>query len=587
MKDLDKTKEKLKLEELNEAQRKELFNKFVNAGGEVISEREERRRLVIDREKQREHQQKLDEHFRSMKTGQGGVSSARPSYAKKSAKKRAELYDSPYNRFRIRMRLRFLGVTGFNTLFFKGKFLDKFTGQYRSALMTVQMAYLSIFKRDPRTGERVISRLDKASLLYYDVIERAGEIYEPIIMDQITENYRNYPNVSQPVTELREPLSIIFRSLFILKPYENTLINSFEKAIDFFEQVTDSKISKSVKKRDIRNALFIVFDKIYPRLHTLYCYYNGILFSETDSKIDELLQIIPVEKPGQRTRTKRSAVQDSGISPASLSEEEAEAGMEEGEKTESLLDTDVKEGLKLMYRLDFNTLRKMYDKKGRFELIAENDKTFLAYLFFLEFEKEYSVILTTSKIKYNTDFSYETKYDYRESLQELFNRMRKCHESFNTYYDAFGSLCLVKNDRPVTNEQYIPYSKRLDEALKKKNEVGNICRHIIRTYMGNVSDVLKELIADMNENQRYINNPQDPLDLQYEIEGEMKLKDKKIYDAIQIVQRYAAALSFRLSPGGDLTGNSDFSEDNKTGAAGSSDGEERGKSFLDELDDII
>ena len=45
------------------SQRKDLFNKFKDAGGEVLSEKDERRNLIIDREKQKQHQQKLDEHY--------------------------------------------------------------------------------------------------------------------------------------------------------------------------------------------------------------------------------------------------------------------------------------------------------------------------------------------------------------------------------------------------------------------------------------------------------------------------------------------------------------------------------------------
>ena len=107
--------------------------------------------------------------------------------------------------------------------------------------------------------------------------------------------------------------------------------------------------------------------------------------------------------------------------------------------------------------------------------------------------------------------------------------------------------------------------------------------------MSNVASVLTELVDDMNRRQFYINNPQDILELFYEIEGEKKLKDKKIYDAIQIVQKFAAAMAFRLSPGGDLTGNTEFSEEREPSKEDISEEKAPSKkeSILDELDDII
>jgi len=586
MKDIDKTKANIKLHEIDEKQRKELFQKFTDAGGKVVSERDKRRGLVIDREKQKKHQKYLDEHYRSMKTD-----SVKSSYTIKPVpagiKNRPLVEDTPWNKFRIRMRLRFMRVTGFNTLFFNEKFLDSFTGSFKTSLMEVQMAYLSIFKRDQNIGSRIIVRLDKASPLYFAVLERAGEIFEPMIIDQITEKYLSFPSVPQAITDLKEPFIDLFRPLFILKPYENTLMNAFEKSITLYSDMADSKNAKTIKKRDIRNALFIIFDKLYPRLHTLFCQYYGILFDENDKRIEDLLSIAPAEKPEGRRRGARPS---SPFSSGGYSEQEVtDAGNEEEETEDQEEDVTVKEGLKLMYGLDFNTLRKIYDKRNRFEQIYDNDKTFLAYLLFLEFENEYSVILTTNQIKYNIDFSSSTKVDYRESMQELFNRMRKCHEAFLSYYESYGSYCKIRNAKPISNEQYITYTKRLDEVTKRKNEIGTQCRYIIRVFMDNVAHVLSELVDDMNGRQFYINNPQDILELFYQIEGEKKLKDKKIYDSIQIAQRYAAAMAHRLSPGGDLTGTAEFSEDQAMVSAESSSDQDTAinKSILDELDDII
>jgi len=570
-----------KLHELDEAQRKELFKKFTEAGGKVITEKEKRRALIIDREKQRQHQQKLDEHYVRSKTQATSATTATKSAAKKS--KGSEFpEDDAFNKFIIRMRLRFMRVTGFNTLFFHEKFLNSFSTVYKTSLMEIQMAYLTLFKKDPSIGNRIINRLDKMSSIYYSVIEIAGDIYEPMLLDEITSKYLEYQTIPIGVSELKDPIMSIFRPLFILKPFENTLLNAFEKAIDIYGNVSDPKSIK-IKKRDIRNALFIIFDKLYPRLHTLLCHYYGILFSETDKRIEDILLIAPSEKPDGKTRYSRSSYQSSNIESPLENYQVAE----EKEETEEY-DSDIKEGLKLMYKFDYNTLRSIYDKKNRFEIITENDKTFLAYLLFLEFENEYSIILTTNQIKFNIDFSDHERVNYRESLQDLFNRMRKCHESFLAYYDSYSSYYKIKNSKPISNEQYITYTKRLDEVTKRKNEIGLNCRYTIRLYMENVSSLLSELIDDMNGRQKFINNPQDTLELFQEIEGDKKLKGKKIYEAIQICQRYAAALAYRLSPGGDLTGQSEFSEEKKYTDDTNKDTEPKEKnSILDELDDIL
>jgi len=575
--DIDRVKSNLRLNELTESQKKELFKKFTDAGGKVLSEREKRRSLMIDREKQKQHQKKLDEHYRTkIQTPVTSVKKISSSHGRTQAIQQ----DPPFNKFIIRMKLRFMRVTGFNTLFFHKKFLKDLSGIYKTSLMELQMAFLALFKKDPSIGNRIIGRLDKISPVYYALIDTAGDIFDPMLFDEITEKFIQYPETPHGVSEIQEPLTRLFRPLFILKPYENTLLNAFDKSIDYYCELSNIKEIKNIRKKDIRNALFIIFDNLYPRLHTLFCHYHGVLFLENDRKIEDLLQIIPAEKPDARKRGYSSSYDSSKTFTSIESTTADEMPSIEIEDEE---EKNLKEGLRLMYKLDFQTLRSLYDKKGKFELIQENDKNLLAYLLFLEFENEYSIILTTNQIKFNVDFDSRGKSNYRETLQNLFNRMRKCHEAFMTYYEAYGSYMKIKGTRPVSNEQYITYTKRVDEVTKRKNELGVMFRHTIRIFMENVASVLAELVTDMNSTQRFINNPQDILEVYKEIEGEKKLKDKKIYEAIQITHKYALALAHRLSPGGDLTGTDEFAEESVSEEKKS----EESQSILKELDDII
>lgn len=589
MKEIDKTKQNIRVGDIDESQRKDLFNRFKDAGGQVISERDARRSLIIDREKQKLHQQKLDQHYSNKRIPAAG----RIVPSKKSTPGSSAITSSAFDRFRIRMRLRILGITGFNTIFFKKSFFQKFNDYYKPALIETQMIFLSLFKKDPKTGNRIIRSLDKISPIYYELIEKSGDLYEPYLIDQILEGYHNYPEVPQSVSELRESLNQLFKMLFVLKPYENSIYNSYEKSIDISNAYTEGKRDKNIRKKDLKNALFIIFNKLYPRLHTLFCHYQGILFNESDKSIENILAIPFSEKPGNRVR-----IDDSR--PVQTENTESQDQKSEKEKpAEDLSVNDaVREGLKLMYRLDNKTLRSIYDKKGEFELLNDSDKVLLTYMLFLEFEKEYSFILTSNKIKYNVDFSTNTKVDYRIKMQDLFNRFNKCRDSFRTYYDMYLEFNKISSQRPVSNNQYIAYSKRIDEVEKKMKQAGSMSRMMIKSFMDNLASELNILIDDMNGRQKFIANPQDILEFSYDIEGDKKLKNKKIFQAMEIIFEYASALSFRISSEGDLSGKLEFQENEKqievedenfkeNSESDESKNSKTGKSLFDELDDII
>jgi len=588
MKEIDKTKQNIRLDKIDDGQRKTLFNKFKDAGGKVLTEKEQRRALVIDREKQRQHQQKLDKHFSNKRVPKSDSPfMKKPVITKKGHSASPAPESSPFDRFKIRMRLRILGVTGFNTIFFKKRFFKRFTDEYKPSLIEIQLIFLALFKKDPKTGNRIIYSLDKVSPLYYELIEKAGEIYESFLIDQIVEGYLNYPDVPQTLSELRESMTELFRPIYLLKPYENTLYNSFEKSIDLNLSYVEGKKDKTINKKELKNSLFIIFNKLYPRLHTIFCHYQGILFTESDKRIEIILGIPKSEKPGNRIRRSEYL--------AMQTEQEAEKDQKPDTKETSdslLLSDPVKEGLKIMYKLDNKTLRGIYDKKNKYEYLSDSDKVLLAYMLFLEFEKEYSFILTTNQIKFNIDFGSDAKKDYRTSLHDLFNRLNKCRDAFTSYYETYLEYIKVFNRKPISNDQYITYSKRVDEIANKKKQSGTMVRMTIRSFMDNLASELIGLIEDMNSEQKFISNPQDVLEFSYEIEGEKKLKNKKIFEAIEVIYNYASAFVYRLSTDGDLSGKLEFDENEKQSLTKPENKNETkteytGDSLFDELDDII
>ena len=583
MKEIDKTKQNIRINEIDPGQRKDLFNKFKDAGGQVLTDKDAKRSLIIDREKQKQHKQKLDEHYSNKRI----PSTQRVATAKKTSSILQALPSSAFDRFRIRMRLRFLGITGFNTVFFKKSFFQKFNDHYKPSLIEIQMIFLALFKKDPKTGNRIIRSLDKIAPIYYELIEKAGDLYEPYLIDQILEGYINFQDVPQPVSELKDFIIDLFRILFVLKPYENSILNSFDKSIDLSVSYNEGKKDKNIRKKDLKNSLFIIFNKLYPRLHTLFCHYQGYLFGESDKAIDDILSIPQSEKPGNRVRRDENTTIIVDKTSAQVQEEEENA-------TESVpLNNSVKEGLKLMYMLDNKSLRSMYDRKGNFELLKDSDKVLLTYMLFLEFEKEYSFILTTNQIKYNIDFSTYIKVDYKARMQDLFNRLSKCQDPFKSYYEATREYNKILNEKPMNNSQYIAYSKRVDETFKKVKQLGSLSRLTIKSFMENVASELAVLLEDMSGRQIYISNPQDLLEFSFEIEGNKKLKDKKIYEAIEAIYNYATALSYRISPEGDLSGKLEFEENEKqieTEASASNENVNKNKSdesIFDELEDII
>ena len=591
---IDKTKENIGVSKLDEKTRKNLFEKFVEGGGRVVEEKLVRKPVVVDKPAQKEYWRRdagyQEQGTRGQRTRTSGQKSAAASVKVEHAGVNAiALY---FSRLKIRFKLNLLGIAGFNGNFFSNRFFKKFNNSYKPALMDIQILYLDIFRRNPSVGREITAKLDNLNPVYYELIEMAGNLFDKITIDQILDQYINFPDLSKKTIELKDQLMTLYGKLHTMHTFENTMVDGFITAVDMYwkseSNPSDSHFSMS---RRIRNSIFIIFHKLFPRLHLLFCFYEWWPYREGDPDIEQILGITEAEKPGNRQLVKY--FDDMATPPEEREQSEEEKSSTESENASMKA---IKEGLSIMAGLDLTKLRQEYDKSRLFENVSNADKVFITYLLFNEFDREYSFILTTNKIKYRTDFSAREK-DFRARLNALYDRMKLSSNSIREYADELESYEKTRREKPTSSAQYIEFNKRMESMVNKKNLAGKKALSVVRDYMIQITEELEVLIEDMNSHQIYIENPQEELVFDPLIEGDKKINGKKIYQALYIVYCFALAFAFRLSDSGDLSGDLEFKKEEMeeiqkqqkemAKQVQEKKENEKKKSVLEELDDMV
>lgn len=592
---IDKTKENIGVSRLDEKTRKDLFEKFVESGGRVVDEKNIKRQLVIDRTLQKEYLKKVGSRSEAVQKPEkskadefkGAVAAIKPDHTGVNT---MALF---FSRLKLRFKLRFLGVTGFSGYFFRDKFFRKFNNTYKPALMDIQILYLDIFRRSPSVGRNITAKLDNIKPVYYELIEMVGNLFDKIIVDQILDQYMNFPQVPKKTQELKEQLMLLYKKLHVIYPFENTIIDAFEQAINLYRKIEENPSDSHYgMTRRVRNSIFIIFHKLFPRMHLLFCLYQWWPYHDYDPEIDVILGVTESEKPGNRQLAKYF---DDMAAPQ-VAEEQAEEQKKEQESDEASV-KGVKYGLSLMASLDLAKLRQEYDKSRIFENVSDADKVFITYLLFNEFDREYSFILTTNKIKYRMDFASRNKIDFRSKLNSLYDKMKSSTDSLKEYADELAIYEKSRREKPSSSSQYIEFSKRMESLVNKKNLSGKKALTMVRDYMLEVTGELQILLDDMNSHQIYIENPQEELIFDSLIEGEKKINGKKIYEALYIVYCYALAFAYRLSQNGDLSGSLEFKKEEMeelqkqhkeiTREVKEKKESEQERSVLEELDDMV
>jgi hypothetical protein len=557
---IDKTKKNINISSLNEIEKKELFNKFIDAGGEVIKETRRKGLTDFDREKQKKYRSRID--------GSQDVPADKNDEAARAAGKKENEYQSASSAYRekkgisrwlvrfldrwvIRFHLFFQGTTDLYGEYISKNFLEDFDRNYKMAMLELQLVHFDIFKQSSRVGNSIAEELDVSNPLYLELIEMTANIFDRTLINQIIEHHQNFPHIAQPSQEISAPLMQLLKKLYVLHPYKDFLEYAFERAIQLQMVSEKGKASNyTLKRKKVKNDLIIVFERLYRILFWLFCLYNEERFHISDPRIGRILGVTSADMPGRREKKKANQQKS----------DETEVPAEETGENHDLPE-EVRKGLSLMYRLDLNELQTAYDTDGMLKNIKHNDKILITNILFREFDNEYSFIFTTNKIKYNVLFTSDGKVDYRVKLSDIYNDLRKCMNVFKDYIDIVLHYEKIREEKPTSNAQYIEYTNKLNTLEKKRSSIGKNVRMSIKAFMEKVAAELHTLIADMNGAQRIIENPQEVFEFDLPIEGSKKMNGKKVYEAILDAYYYVSAFVYRLSTDGDLHGSLEFSEE--------------------------
>ena len=583
--EFDETRKAIGAHELSEQERKAMLEKFRSAGGKVLNEKEvrpptapqysgsktglsaggggrdrgapaklpsemerERRRAMADKaEREREAQEKLLRQFKG-----------------------------PGARFFIKLRCLMAGVAGFGSAAIKPKFINYLSLDVRQALVEFNLTGNDLFFQNPAIGRKIIHNLDAKNPLLMEVLEAAHHLYHAPSFNSILEFSQAHPGAATPLEPIAKPLKDLFRALYLIYPFQETLKKAFSIAFDTYlaEQANADRSQLEAKRRKVIEDVKVVFQGAFPKLFLLICRLDETDYPPFSPMLEKALGIKPEDKLGKRRKGETSALMVASSSEAQAAqenpenseqtkaaEETQETKKEKKEERNPILSTkEYQYGYSLMKLMNPANLREKYDPRGRFAKLPDNDKVLLAYLYFMEFDHEYSFVLTTNKIKLNVDYTGGTKTDYKKMLADLYNDSRGVIRAFEKYNEAVENLNKLKVNKLSSN--YIEQSKLEAKSEGHVDIEARNTRGLIRTYMENIYKNLGRLIADMKGAKTIVANANEIIRFDSEFEGNKRLNGKPVQHCILEAYCFALALKERLESG-DLYGGIIHLDDNE------------------------
>ncbi|TGM80706.1 hypothetical protein [Leptospira bouyouniensis] len=562
MGDFDNTKRAIGVGKLDDSQRKDMFNKFKSAGGEVIKEKtppkedDSKRNRPEPKVRQSTVSRGGDEGRSGSRGGSassGGNPSKQDSNSYKSQADSKAQYEKEISsfgaRFSIKLKCWLARVTSFGSSDLTPKFMHDFSIRGKQALIELQYSGNELLANQ-QYSPQLSKALDRINPLLVELLAMGQKLYNGPELTDITEPIMTAPESPVAIERVKNQFYSLFKRMYILYPYQETLKKSFSQAYDELQKLEGKpSLIYANKKRKVLQEIDTLFDGFFDRLYLVVLRAENKNIPLISRYMENLLGITQEEKPGQR----KSGENVPGGKPVETKEErDAEASAKEDEKKEEEevpLSKEQAYGLRLMQMYSIPKLRKKFDPKNEYANIPDSDKALLALFYFYEFDDEYSFVMTTKKIDIKPGSINGVKVDYRQKMLDIYESTRTIIDQFRIYHDILREL---EKHKANPGANYIEASKKLTGIEQKRTGQSRTVRMAIKEFSLKSRDSLLTLIKDMKGKKEIVANMNDILTLD-SMESRKRLNKKPVKQCIMESYCYLLALHDRIETG-DLFG---------------------------------
>ena len=570
MGDIDKTRDRLKLDDIEEDDRRDLFNKFVDAGGEVVydsrkkinstttninantnSHIKKNNSINTNSQSRFEHSDikpKKESHPTNKQTNYEAIEKIKTNEVFKPANKSKPLF---FN-FKLWLSAFSSGVITFFGGKVNPKFLNFIDKNVISSLLEMDTLMfnalnpMGINDADSKNKrEKIISRF-ATELEDVELLERIKDQYDEKVYKNLLRPYKELDSPVVAVNYVNE-LKGMFRPLYVLHLYSSKIKLVGEKAMSSYA-IVDNMSRGIVNSRisAFKRAVELIYSKYYPKLLILLQYASKEKL-ETLEEFNRFLEITDVDILGYYTKLK--------LANQKLHESKIEAAKENiGKKDEEEKLNKIESiGVKLIekcvsFKKEDNNIEYETDP---FYTVEENDKIYRIKVLIDFLDREYSILFVSNKVKYNLVYDNLVRTDYKSDFNNIFLSLSDINSRFNEYSEICKNILKVEEDEAMRFEQRV---SMLSERNGQRAYISKNLKSTVMSIINSFKKKLDKLLLDKEEREKIIANPNDILTLFADIGNHKKrVQGYNVLKALTEAYYFISGFNYLITEG-ELSG---------------------------------
>lgn len=531
---------------LDKDSRKELFNKFVESGGQVVEDKKKPANVKFNREKQKELLKAQEQKKETLKKKYGNVSKETGSHSGKNGSVINK--ENPYEgvgTVGLYFASVFSRVRTFTGNFVSPVFLKTFKETAQNRFLDLNLVVTTIIHSHSMTKEGLKKELILKYPLYYELLLRLDKLYEDKVFIEINNKSGNDFRTRVKFKDIDSGIKALLKKLYTLSGYKNDCMEAIGTAFGLmqkFEKISKSAVNDNISRA--RNAINFLFGTFLDKLFLVFlnCIKSNI--SINNPVVAKILKLEEEDFVGYIVkRIKEELKKRQGDTEEVKSEDKPED--KEEEKQADDVPAELHDGMDLIRQIDFS--KDKFSKDSAAFYFEKNDKIFHIYMILEEFEKQYSFVLTSNKIRYAVDYQHGGKLDPKAEFNEIYIQLNAVHDSIREYMN------IIREAYDIENQAGVP-------MMQKHNQLHNLSIRQSKTNMNiriKLTEVIKKLDRILtiiyDKADRVVQNSDEQLSFDNSLEGKKKMDGKKPVESIYLTREYIRALLFKLEKG-DLGG---------------------------------
>ena len=563
--EFDDTRSAIGASQMSDEERGKMLKKFQKGGGHVLGEKALKSggSSFLSKRRLAPHPSDLvrSTNLREGRPPPHDISASSKNKTRNKLRKEQKPREGFIDLFFFRLRCYLSGITNLAGKKVRSKFAVYITKDLKDGLSLIHRNLNHFFLGDQATIQKAVQKMDEMNPIYVEVLDHLYSLYDASDFQQIEEIVEEDPETDIQINRLITSIKSTYLRLYYILPWISTASKAVNLLYQFYVQnATEDKQLPRIKAKEMAKVIRNILSDSAKSYFLLICCDAKIVYEVSSKAFRDYIGFNQGDSPGKRAAgescqlisviRKKDQEEDEdtdGSEENSENEEEANPDPDEEEGGNPIVRTkEYKYGKALMDQFNPEKLRDKHDALKYYSLLSDLDKVLLSFLYFKEFDAEYSLLLTTKQIFYNIDLSYGVQKDYSKILPPIASTARNVEQVFEEYYSVYTDLKELEDN---SGSNYINQTKREASLQSRINSQSNVVRQTISQYMQKVVSNFATLIASMREGKNIVVNMDDVLSFGGKLDKKKKLSGKKVKECITEAYCYSLALKYQIEEG--------------------------------------